>query len=674
MKRLLIAVCVLGSILMGSALGKISYIDVTPNNATLNGAALVAGTTYSTNYTSTTDNLWGWRTNRTDVNGNTIWETDGGAIVGDSESTLPLKIDITLPQAGVLYDLYAVIMNNNSGGGQWDVSARIGELGDFTDFNKNSPEMTQALASDFEGTVKVSGGGDMTFKVRIGYYVTAEPNEIVSISINGLDTWKNGASYDQRTRFDGIGYEASNAIYVLSPSDGQTDVAVTDISLSWVGGLDPNATGHYVYLGTEPGTLTCLNPAAPISVNTGTYSIGNMDTDTTYYWQIETALDQHPAGDPNNVFGPVWSFSTVPSVPIITTNPGNQVAETGGTAEFTVSVESLTTPTFKWYSSVDAVNNTPADDIYLTDTEVLTLTGLTVGDERYYYCVVGNSGPVEVASGVAGLAIKRVVAHWSMNAADYVNGQYLDLSGEGRHADPNGTPSFVSGKLAEGISILRPDDTTGPTTDSWARAGTWNPSKYSGALSVSFWLNWSGTNMTNSEQAFISKRSGATLADATQWQIIKPGASGTATMWFQSPSNVVSADALTPNQWQLITITFDGTAARIYNDGVQKGSGSFQLGAAVDAMINLGGHSFDTLPARWMNGVLDDVKIFNYGLSDVEVAQMYVSDNPGSHVCVQSLKPDAALDLNNDCKIDLGDFAMLAADWLDCGLIPDCMP
>jgi hypothetical protein len=673
MQKLLIAVCVTGCILMGSALGKITYIDVTPSNATLNGAALIAGTTYSTNYTDVTDNLWGWRTNRTDVNGNTIWETDGGAFVGDAESTAPLKIDITLPDAGVLYDLYAVIMNNNSGAGQWDVSARIGDSGAFKDFNKNSSDMTQALASDFEGTVVVSGGGDRTMKVRIGYYVTAAANETVSIYINGVDTWKNAVSYDQRTRFDGVGYKASNAIYVLSPSNGQTDVAVTDVSLSWAGGLDPNAVGHYVYLGTEPGALTCLNPASPVSVNTGTYSIGNIETDTTYYWQIEMALDHYPAGDPNNVFGPVWSFSTIPSVPIITMNPGNQVADAGGTAEFTVGVDSLTTPTFKWYSSVDPVNNTPADDIYLANTEVLSLTGLTVSDECYYYCVVGNSGNIVVVSDVAGLAVKRVVAHWSMNTADYVNGQYLDLSGEGHHADPNGTPAFVSGKLAEGISVLRPDDTAGPTTDSWARAGTWNPSKYSGALSVSFWLNWSGTNMTNTEQAFISKRSGANLADATQWQIIKPGASGTPTMWFQSPTNTVSADALTPRQWQLITITFDGTTARIYSNGVLMGSGSFRLGNAVDAMINLGGHSFDTIPARWMNGILDDVKIFNYGLSDVEVAQIYVSDNPGNSVCVNSLKPAAAYDLNGDCIVNLGDFAVLAGAWLDCGLVPDCI-
>lgn len=676
MKHLLITVCVMGCILMGNAPGKITYIDATPDNTTLDGAPLVLGTTYSSNYTDVTDNLWGYRTNRTDVNGAGIWVTDGGAIVGDSESTAPLKIDLTLPQAGVLYDLYAIIMNNNSNNGQWDVSARIGDSGDFKDYNKNSKEMTQALASDFEGTVKVSGGGDMTVKVHIGYYLTTLANETVSIYINGFDTWKNGASYDQRTRFDGVGYEVSSAVYEISPYDGQVDVAAADVSLSWVGGLDPNVVGHRVYLGTEADTLTCLNPNAMIPAGTGTYHVGDIATDTTYYWQIEMVSDNglggYPAGDPNNVLGPVWSFTTVLSKPIINANPSNQVVSAGGTAEFTVGVESLTTPAFKWYLSVDAVNNTPADDTYLTDDEVLTLTGVTLADEGYYYCVVSNSSHAEVASDTAGLAIKRVIAHWSLDADDYVNGQYLDLSGEGHHADPNGTPSFVSGKLAEGVSILRPDDHANPITDSWASAGTWNPSEYSGSLSVSFWLNWDGTNTTNTEQVFISKRSSANLADATQWQIIMPS-SASKTISFQSPNSAVSAEALTPDNWQFITVTFDGTTARIYSNGILKNSGSFRLGDAVDAMINLGGSDFGNTPARWMNGILDDVKFYNYGLSDVEAARMYVADNPGSSVCVNSLKPAATYDLNGDCIVNLGDFAILAGQWLDCGLVPDCV-
>jgi hypothetical protein len=38
---------------------------------------------------------------------------------------------------------------------------------------------------------------------------------------------------------------------------------------------------------------------------------------------------------------------------------------------------------------------------------------------------------------VVTLGIKRLVAHWTLDAADFVGGLYLDSSGEGHHAEPN---------------------------------------------------------------------------------------------------------------------------------------------------------------------------------------------------------------------------------------------
>lgn len=209
MRKMLVAVCAAGCVLMGSAVGAITYVDAEPGNTTLNGDPLNldAGTAnYSLDYSNVTDGLWGWRTNRTDVNGAGIWVTDGGEGPGefDREMTAALKVDVTLADAGV-YDLYAVIMNNGSGGGRWDVAARIGDVGEFAQFNRDSEEMTQALAADFEGTVKVAGGGDMTMKVLIGQYTTTAAGETVSIYVNGLDSW-GAAGLDQRTRFDGVGY------------------------------------------------------------------------------------------------------------------------------------------------------------------------------------------------------------------------------------------------------------------------------------------------------------------------------------------------------------------------------------------------------------------------------------------------------------------------------------
>ena len=341
-----------------------------------------------------------------------------------------------------------------------------------------------------------------------------------------------------------------------------------------------------------------------------------------------------------------------------------------------MGVDSLTTPTFAWYYSADNATDTLADDILLSTDQTLTVTDVALTDEGYYYCVVKNDSDTEVPTETAKLAIAQLLAHWTLDQADYVNNQYQDVSGKGHHADPNGTPSFVSGQLGEGINILRADGSAEPTTESWARAGTWNPSELSGMLTVSFWLKWAGQNTADSEQVIVSKRSSDNLGDATQWQITRPGSNSNKDLWFQSSNtNIQVSNVLTKDEWQQVTVTFDGTTGVMYNNGVAVGSGAFQLGsteAAANAMINLGGSNFDNNASRWMNGVLDDVKIYNYALSDLEVAKMYTTDNPGSSVCVQSLKPDASLDLNGDCIVNLGDFAMLAASWLDCGLVPDC--
>jgi hypothetical protein len=365
MKKMLFSV-VLGCLMMGSAWGAITYVDAELGNTTIGGTTPVPGVNYSTDYSNVTDNLWGWRTNRTDVNGAGVWVTDGGAFGGvvDLEATAPLRIDITLPEAGV-YDLYAVIMNNESGDGRWDVGVRIGDFGVFTTFNKYSEAMTQALASDFAGTVKVSGGGDMTFKVMIGQYTTTTANETVSIYINGLDAWDGQAGLDQRTRFDGIGYETAPdplpwAVNV-APFDGNQSVLGMDTLLEWLAG--PDAAGHRVYLGTDESTVAFksdlngsrhvdledlaiiagywLQDAADIfterldidhsgvidigeisslandwllsedrtfmggfSAEMTSYNAGALSPDTTYYWRIDEV------GDQTVYKGDVWEFKT----------------------------------------------------------------------------------------------------------------------------------------------------------------------------------------------------------------------------------------------------------------------------------------------------------------------------------------------------------------------------
>jgi hypothetical protein len=70
-------------------------------------------------------------------------------------------------------------------------------------------------------------------------------------------------------------------------------------------------------------------------------------------------------------------------------------------------------------------------------------------------------------------------------------------------------------------------------------------------------------------------------------------------------------------------------------------------------------------PNYW-NGRIDDVRVYNYGLSPEAVAGIY-----GQSVCLYESYPSVkTFDFNKDCQVTLDDFAALAAEWLTDAIYP----
>ncbi len=475
-----------------------------------------------------------------------------------------------------------------------------------------------------------------------------------------------------------------------SPADGQTDVGAStgsnsdvEVTVAWNTGMDPDnlnvvnpeITAYYLYLSTDPNLpstdMETLSVSSPIGATASFTTTRLMDQ--TYYWRVDQSTNGTGPTDPNTITGPVWQFDTIKSIPIITKQPQRVIVAPDDTAEFSVTVSSISDAYYQWFMSTDNANNTLDDDTTISEPSLvntLSLTEAQTSDEGYYYCIVTNSGGT-ATSATAPLAVRRIVAHWTMDAVDFVDGQYLDVTGEGHHADPNGAPAFVSGQIGEGVNIARVSTDPYPTTDSWANVGSWNPSQFSGQITVSFWLNWTGANGT--WQSFIAKRNGNDWGDANVYWQICTGDNNTE-LWWQSPDNLLATQiGGTEGQWQQVTVTTDGTNGVLYINGEQKVSAAFHFGNATDAPICLGGNGFDINPREWMNGSLDNVRIYNYSMSEMDVARLYVQDAPGMSACVQSIRPAATFDLNNDCIVNILDIAIFSAEWLDCSILPDCI-
>jgi len=142
--------------------------------------------------------------------------------------------------------------------------------------------------------------------------------------------------------------------------------------------------------------------------------------------------------------------------------------------------------------------------------------------------------------------------------------------------------------------------------------------------------------------------------------------------WQQS-----TPEALADGQWHMYTITVssvDGATVYIDDESVLTNGGikGASFNPATDLYL---GARQDLNPDRHYgspaadDGLLDDVRLYNYALTPDDVDLLYQGSEPcepSGFICVE--KPDG--DLNDDCKVNFLDFQILAADWLE-GIVYD---
>ncbi len=457
-----------------------------------------------------------------------------------------------------------------------------------------------------------------------------------------------------------------------SPENHET-VLISHDTLSWTN-TAPEGAGPItcdVYLGMNEPNFA--NPDYDLTK----IAEGKTETSLTipfalsegkYYWVV----DSYDAG----TFlgnGAVWTFD-VTAAPQVTTSPSDQIIKPGETAEFSVAVESVSAVTYTWYQSADNANDTPADDIVVRiGSEMLSIANVTVSDEGYYYCkAVNSSGEAMAAySDVARLVVQRQVAHWTMN--ELVDGVLVDTSGEGNDA----TPSSEAIAFADGVNVLMTGQGSVFADSIYAQAGTYDPTSISGEFTISLWLR---LDSIDGSTGIICKHNGWD-ANTTLWQF--GTSSGRGLRIFRAGnSNVIYGQTLTLGQWYYVAVTFDGATANIYSFEVGSddisfdlGSGAFSLGGMNDADFNIGCANIDSEtgePAELFNGMLDEIQVFNYAKSAIEIADLYNEAVAQDFCLLEYGSSEFDLDVNDNCRIDLVDFADLMQTWLECGLYPNC--
>jgi hypothetical protein len=175
---------------------------------------------------------------------------------------------------------------------------------------------------------------------------------------------------------------------------------------------------------------------------------------------------------------------------------------------------------------------------------------------------------------------------------------------------------------------------------SYVDLGTADPTAGTNQLTFSCWMKWLGIN--NSWTGVTGKRDDWTHA-TIHWDVCLVNTDGH--IQFEAVNSAEDKAAIVTDEpplvgvWQNFTVTYNGTTAKMYMDGVMVKEGDIELGTMLDAPFHLG--CAEKRGKAPFYGYLDEVRYYNRALSDEEVVAIYELDlTPESGIHEKSaLKP-----------------------------------
>jgi hypothetical protein len=462
-----------------------------------------------------------------------------------------------------------------------------------------------------------------------------------TLTITGLP--KSG---DARGSLSAVIIEASQnyMAHQPDPANGGIGVALNKV-LSWDAAKDPNApsqadptvTAHKVYInnGTNDPNLflvATLPVANPPQARVSYTPAAPLTRDGSYLWRVDEV-----AGSAT-ITGMTWTFSTVGTSPSLDpAYPADLIVLSSETATFKVLAMNPYTfdtagMTYAWYKVGNAT--------VLSTTDTLVIPNAQAGDTGKYFCTVTLTDNGKTTdSRTASVLVKQMVGHWPFdgNLNDVVAGN------NGTTTNP---PVFADGKIGQGVQFFK---------------STANPVKLPAVAltNLDFTLSWWSYEI-----------------DAAQdGALVASGTTGTEDFWYRrSGANfatfgIGTTVAFPRGNWYFHTYSYNSATGQaswyINNSLLWSGARAFTGFDATDHLIFVG--AYKTLAAtRLYDGIIDDLRLYNYPLSTTEIGKLY-AQGTGTTLCLKSIPND----LNGDCRVDLGDFALLASNWLKCNLAPE---
>ncbi len=500
-----------------------------------------------------------------------------------------------------------------------------------------------------------------------------------------------------------------------------TGLTVEDVDLTFKAGTDPNypVNGGIVHSDTA-GFVIRLQTGAPTDPNLyiiGTMGVGSMDDPArtlpagvlnhsiTYQWQVEQLLNDpsdpndpnnpYPPGDPHNISGGVWSFTTVSAIPSITDDPDHTLADPNDAplpnATLTV-VASATATDYRWFKVGDPdikLTDGTIDGVDYSDTQTATLKIAGMADDgtedAQYYAIAYNGDPegaglASAPSATAWVWSPREVHRWTFESAgggivaDMIGSSDIQLiSGDGGPdlASIVNTPAAPE-LVGQSLYLNNPNVGGDPNIadGQYGRINDTMVSAYAD-ITISAWIYHKGGGWQRILGFGNSNGSGTGSVNGQHLYFTPAGNGNNGQLMLNIHDSSVAAPAggaVPINEWAYVTATVSGNTAKLFVNGEWIATNTnFTADPIADAPVtnNCIGRCQWYIWDSLYNGYIADLRIWNYGLSTAEVGEAYLADDTSvAYVCdIEGY--NLPYDLNENCAVDLEDLKLFAATWLD---------
>ncbi|MBN1766302.1 MAG: hypothetical protein JW860_13665 [Sedimentisphaerales bacterium] len=369
-------------------------------------------------------------------------------------------------------------------------------------------------------------------------------------------------------------------------------------------------------------------------------------TEGNYYlWRV--VCDGNPSA--------VWAFNTVNTAPATSAGPDENAWLVSGEVVVTLS------------GSADDNDGYPGDPLTYNWTQTggttMAMTGETTLTPEVTFTAAGSyifqleaddgvdSATDDVTITVYAEADDRLVAHWSFED------NLLATVGTGIDGSAAGTNpiAYNSGVVGQALEL----DGTNYVEIASSVADP-NILHYSDEITVSAWVR------ANVAGTFGPQFSGVVTKGDSSWRVAIDGGGQSAEFSATGVGNnqygaISGVQVISDSNWHHVVGVVNGSQIQIYIDGV--------LDNAEDITDPIDKNEFGVFignnaeePARRINARIDEVRIFDKGLSAARVLALYAGDGGGA-ACGQNY---ADTDFNHDCRTDEIDLLILATGWLDC--------